>query len=33
MNIAGAQMDGVTIEEAKEKLKDTIRKMIEEGAI
>ena len=31
--IAGAQLDGVTLEEAKDKLKSTIRTMIEEGAI
>ena len=30
---AGAQLDGVTLEEAKDKLKSTIRTMIEEGAI
>ena len=33
LNIAGAQLDGVTLEEAKDKLKSTIRTMIEEGAI
>lgn len=33
LNIAGAQLDGMTVEEAKEKLKDTIQTMIEEGAI
>ena len=33
LNIAGAQLDGVTVEEAKERLKDTIKIMIEEGAI
>lgn len=33
LNIAGAQLDGVTIEEAKAKLRDTIKTMIEEGAI
>ena len=33
LNIAGAQLDGVTLEEAKDKLKSTIRTMIEEGEI
>ena len=33
MNIAGAQMDGISVEEAKKKLKDIIIKMTEEGAI
>lgn len=33
MNIAGAQLDGVTMEEAKQKLKDIIVNMTEEGAI
>lgn len=33
LNIAGAQLDGVTLEEAKQKLKDTLIKMSEEGAI
>ena len=33
LNIAGAQLDGVTREEAQDKLKSTIRTMIEEGAI
>ena len=33
MNIAGAQMDDVSAEEAKQKLKDIIVQMIEEGAI
>lgn len=33
LNIAGAQIDGATLEEAKAKLKDTIKNMIEEGAI
>lgn len=33
LNIAGAQLDGVTLEEARQKLKDTIIKMSEEGAI
>lgn len=33
MNIAGAQLDGVTLEEAREKVKDIIAKMTEEGAI
>ena len=33
LNIAGAQLDGVTLEEAKDKRKSTIRTMIEEGAI
>ena len=33
MNIAGAQLDGVNIEEAKQKLKEIIVTMTEEGAI
>lgn len=33
LNIAGAQMDRITIDEAKEKLKKTIVQMTEEGAI
>ncbi len=33
LNIAGAQLDGVTIEGAKQQLKDTIVQMTEEGAI
>ncbi|MCR4744775.1 MAG: DHH family phosphoesterase [Lachnospiraceae bacterium] len=33
MNIAGAQIDGHTIEEAREMLKTTIDEMIEEGAL
>lgn len=33
LNIAGAQLDGVTIEEAKDRLKQTIVQMTEEGAI
>ena len=31
--IAGAQMQGVTVEEAKERLKDVIRQMMEEGEV
>ena len=31
--IAGAQMKGVTVEEAKERLKDVIRQMLEEGEV
>ena len=31
--IAGAQMKGVTVEEAKERLKDVIRQMMEEGEV
>ena len=31
--IAGAQMQGVTVEEAKEQLKDVIRQMMEEGEV
>lgn len=33
LNIAGAQLDGVTLEEAAETLKQTIRTMLDEGAI
>ncbi|HIS31956.1 MAG TPA: DHH family phosphoesterase [Candidatus Limivivens intestinipullorum] len=33
LNIAGAQLDGVTVEEARARLKDTITRMTEEGAI
>ena len=33
MNIAGAQLAGVTAEAAKEKLKETLDAMIAEGAI
>ena len=33
LNIAGAQLDGVTIEEARDRLKQTIVQMTEEGAI
>lgn len=33
MNIAGAQLKDVTMEQAKEKLKETLRTMTEEGAI
>ena len=33
LNIAGAQLDGVTLEDARTKLKDTLIKMSEEGAI
>ncbi len=33
LNIAGAQLSGVSLEVAKEKLKDTLIKMAEEGAI
>ena len=33
LNIAGTQLKGVTIEEAKKKVKDTILTMLEEGAI
>lgn len=33
LNIAGAQLDGVTLEDARQKLKDTLIKMSEEGAI
>ena len=33
MNIAGAQLDGVSEEEAVQILKDTINTMIQEGAI
>lgn len=33
LNIAGAQMDGVTVKEAGETLKQTIQTMIQEGAI
>lgn len=33
LNIAGAQLNGVSLEDAKEKLKDTLIKMSEEGAI
>lgn len=31
--IAGAQMEGVTVEEAKERLKEVIRKMLDEGEV
>jgi c-di-AMP phosphodiesterase-like protein len=33
LNIAGAQLDGLDLAEAKQKLKDTIIKMTEEGAL
>ena len=33
LNIAGAQLDGVTMEEAIQKVKDVLTKMTEEGAI
>lgn len=33
MNIAGAQLDGISVEQAKEKVKETILAMTEEGAI
>ncbi len=33
LNIAGAQLDGVSLEDARQKLKDTLVKMSEEGAI
>lgn len=33
INIAGAQLDGMTVEQAKEKVKETIVAMTEEGAI
>ena len=33
MNIAGAQLEGYSLEEAKNYLKETIRKMVEEGDI
>ena len=32
LNIAGAQLDGVTMEEAIQKVKDVLTKMTEEGA-
>ena len=33
MNIAGAQLADVTVEEAEQKLKDVLKQMTEEGAI
>ena len=33
INIAGAQLSGVTVEEAVQKIKDVLREMTEEGAI
>ena len=33
MNVAGAQLDGYTIEEAKNCLRETVKLMIEEGDI
>ena len=33
MNIAGAQLDGVTVEEAEKQIKKVISDMIKEGAI
>jgi c-di-AMP phosphodiesterase-like protein len=33
LNIAGAQLKGMTMEQAKEKLQQTIRTMVQEGAI
>lgn len=33
MNIAGAQLSGVTVEEAREQLKEVLKQMTEEGAI
>ena len=33
MNIAGAQLEGVTVDEAREKLKQVLTQMTEEGAI
>ena len=33
INIAGAQLSGMTVEEAVQKLKDVLKQMTEEGAI
>ena len=33
MNIAGAQLEGYTIPEAKSRLKETVKMMVEEGDI
>jgi hypothetical protein len=33
MNIAGAQLEGYTMEEARNYLRDTIKTMVEEGDI
>ena len=33
MNIAGAQLEGVTVEEAVQKLRDTLTEMVENGEI
>ena len=33
LNVAGAQLEDMTLEEAKEKLKQTLDEMIEEGDI
>jgi c-di-AMP phosphodiesterase-like protein len=33
MNIAGAQLSGVTVDEAREQLKEVLKQMTEEGAI
>ena len=33
MSIAGAQLENVTLEEAKEQLKETVKRMLAEGDI